>query len=107
MLWNKAVARINNFRAQRINPKPYRRIIEVPLNPPSLLMFRVSLKRFFTQGMLVAFITSVTIYLSSTWLSACQYPLLLRHRLRVARGGGGVLLGYPLLTDPIAFGAVH
>lgn len=53
MLWNKAVARINNFRAQRINPMPYRRIIE---------------------GMLVAFITSVTIYLSSTWLSAC-HPL--------------------------------
>lgn len=40
MLWNKAVARINNFRAQRINPKPYRRIIEVPINPPFLLRFR-------------------------------------------------------------------
>jgi hypothetical protein len=49
MLWNKAVARINNFRAQRINPMPYRRIIEVPINPPPSSCFGCSsLKRFST-----------------------------------------------------------
>jgi hypothetical protein len=36
LVWNKTVARINNFRAQRINPHPYRRIIEVRLLPSSL-----------------------------------------------------------------------
>jgi len=107
MLWNKAVARINNFRAQRINPKPYRRIIEVPINPPSLLMFRVSLKTFLQTGN-AGGVHHQRHHLPLQYL-ALRLPVPPpRHRLRVARGGGGVLLGYPLLTDPIAFvGAVH
>jgi hypothetical protein len=29
LVWNKAVARINNYRALKINAFPYRRIVEV------------------------------------------------------------------------------
>jgi hypothetical protein len=79
LVWNKAVARINNYRAMNINSVPYRRIVEVrsflPSSLPSARGFLIDYVRVCAQGVLIVVLTSVTIYLSSTWLSACQYLL--------------------------------